>query len=42
MPILQFPDPNKDYVSYTDASNNAYSCVLCQPQDNNNDIKPVP
>ena len=39
--ILQFPNPNKDYVLYTDASNNAYSCVLCQPQDNDNDIRPV-
>ena len=29
-PILQFPDPNKDYVLYTDASNNAYSGVLCK------------
>ena len=40
-PILQFPNPNKDYVLYTDASNNAYSCVLCQLQDNDNDIRPV-
>ena len=40
-PILQFPDPNKNYVLYTDASNNAYSSVLCQPQDNENDIRPV-
>ena len=40
-PILQFPDPNKDYVLYTDTSNNAYSGVLCQPQDNDNDIGPV-
>ena len=40
-PILQFLNPNKDYVLYTDASNNAYSGVLCQPQDNNNDIRPV-
>ena len=40
-PILQFPDPNKDYVLYTDASNNAYAGVLCQPQDNDNDIRPV-
>ena len=23
-PLLQFPDPNKPYVLYTDASNNAY------------------
>ena len=40
-PILQFPDPNKNYVLYTDASNNAYSGILCQPQDNKNDIRPV-
>ena len=40
-PILQFPDPNKDYILYTDASNNSYSGVLCQLQDNNNDIRPV-
>ena len=40
-PILQFPDPNKNYVLYTDASNNAYSAVLCQLQDNYNDIRPA-
>ena len=40
-PILQFPDPNKGYILYTDASNNAYSGVLCQLQSNDNDIKPV-
>ena len=40
-PILQFPDPNKDYVLYTDALNNAYSSVLCQPQSNDKDIRPV-
>ena len=40
-PILQFPDPNKDYILYTNASNNAYSDVLCQLQDNKNDIRPV-
>ena len=28
-PILQFPDPNKNYILYTDTSNNAYSGVLC-------------
>ena len=38
-PILQFPDPNKDYILYTDASSNAYSGVLCQLQDNKNYIK---
>ena len=40
-PILQFPDPNKDYILYTNASNNAHSGVLCQPQDKDIDIKPV-
>ena len=40
-PILQFPDPNKPYVLYTDASNNAYPSVLCQPISNNNDLRPV-
>ena len=40
-PILQFPDLNKDYILYTNASNNAYSGVLCQPQDNENEIRPV-
>ena len=40
-PILQFPDPNKDYVLYTDTFSNAYSGVLCQTQDDDNDIRPV-
>ena len=40
-PILQFPNPNKDYILHTDASNNTYSCVLCQLQSNDNDIRPV-
>ena len=40
-PLLQFPDPNKPYTLYTDASNNAYSGILCQPVDNNQDIRPV-
>ena len=40
-PILQFPDPNKPYVLYTDASNNTYSGVLCQLISNNKDIRPV-
>ena len=40
-PILQLPDPNKPYVLYTDALNNAYSGVLCQPISNNKDIRPV-
>ena len=40
-PLLQFPDPNKSYVLYTDASNNAYSGVLCQPVNDDQDIRPV-
>ena len=40
-PILQFPDSNKPYVLYTDASNNTYSGVLCQTINDNNDIRPV-
>ena len=40
-PLLQFPDPNKPYILYTDASNNAYSGILCQPVDNGQDIRPV-
>ena len=38
---MQFPDPNKPYVLYTYASNNAYLGVLCQPISNNKDIRPV-
>ena len=40
-PLLQFPDPNKSYILYSDASNNAYSGVLCQPVNNDQDIRPV-
>ena len=39
--LLQFPYPNKPYVLYTDASNNTYSGILCQPVDNDQDIRPV-
>ena len=39
--LLQFPDPNKPYIQYTDTSNNAYSSVLCQPVNSNQDIRPV-
>ena len=38
---MQLPDPNKNYVPYTGASNNAYSGVLCQPISNGQDIRPV-
>ena len=40
-PLLQFPDPNKPYILLTDASNNAYSGILCQPVDSDQDIRPV-
>ena len=40
-PLLQFPDPNKPYILYVDASNNAYSSILCQPIDSDQDIRPV-
>ena len=40
-PILQFPDLNKPYILYTDASNNTYSGVLCQPISNDQDIRLV-
>ena len=40
-PLLQFPDPSKAYILYTDASNNVYSRVLCQPVDNDQVIRPV-
>ena len=40
-PILQFPDPNKAYVLYTEASNNVHPSVLCQPISNDKDIRPV-
>ena len=40
-PLLQFPDPNKAYILYTDASNNVYFGVLCQPVNSDQDIRPV-
>ena len=40
-PLLQFPDPNKPYILYTDASNNVYSGILCHPVDSDQDIRPV-
>ena len=39
--MLQFPDPNKPYILYTDASINTYSGVLCQLVDNDQDIRSV-
>ena len=40
-PLLQFPDPNKPYILYTDVSNYVYSGVLYQQVDNDQDIRPV-
>ena len=40
-PILQFPDPNKPYTLYTDASKYAWSCVLIQQYTHNIDNKQI-
>ena len=40
-PLLQFPDPNKPYILYMDASSNVYSGILCQSVNSNQDIRPV-
>ena len=40
-PILQFPNPNKDYILCRGTSSNAYSSVVCQLQSNDSDIRPV-
>ena len=40
-PLLQYPDPNKPYILYMDASNNTYSSILCQPVNSNRDIRTV-
>ena len=39
--LLQFPDPNKSYVLYTDTSNNMYSGILCQHVGSDQDISLV-
>ena len=39
--LLQFPHPNKPYILYTEASNNAYSSIVCQPINSDQDIGPV-
>ena len=38
-PILRFPDPNKPYTLYTDASKYAWSCVLTQQYTHDMDNK---
>ena len=40
-PILQFPDPNKPYILYTDPSKYAWSCVLTQQYIHEKDGKQV-
>ena len=40
-PLLQFPDPNKPNILFSDVSNNVYSGILCQPIDSDQDIRPV-
>ena len=40
-PILWFPDPNKPYTLYTDASKYAWSCVLIQQYTYERDGKQV-
>ena len=40
-PILRFPDPNKHYILYTDASKYAWSCVLTQQYTHDIDNKHV-
>ena len=40
-PILRFPDPNKPYTLYTDASKYAWSCVLTQQYTHNMDNKQI-
>ena len=40
-PILRFPDPNKPYTLYTDASKYAWSCVLTQQYTHNINNKQI-
>ena len=40
-PILRFPDPNKPYTLYTDASKYAWSCVLTQQYTHDMDNKQI-
>ena len=40
-PILRFPDPNKPYTLYTDASKYAWSCVLMQQYAHDIDDKQI-
>ena len=40
-PILRFPDPNKPYTLYTDASKYAWSCVLTQQYTHDMDNRQI-
>ena len=40
-PILRFPDPNKPYILYTNASKYAWSCVLMQQYVHDIDDKQI-
>ena len=36
-PILKYPDPNKPYTLFTDASKYAWACVLTQEHEHEKD-----
>ena len=38
-PILKYPDPNKSYTLFTDASKHAWACVLTQEYEHEKDNK---
>ena len=38
-PILKYPDPNKAYTLFTDASKHAWACVLTQEYQHKKDEK---
>ena len=38
-PILKYPDPNKPYTLFTDASKHAWTCVLTQEYEHEKDGK---
>ena len=38
-PILKYPDPNKPYTLFTDASKHAWACVLTQEYEYEKDGK---
>ena len=40
-PILRFPNPNKPYTLYTDASKYAWSCVLTQQYTHDMDNRQI-